>query len=286
MGLSFRGLVVAFVMLCGIACAQPAGTRAEGLSLDAILMRLQIHQWEYERNVPDFFADEWVVSEMHGMHTPQVQTITDSVFRLRRGDRKTFPPVLIETRTVLSTNSVEAKDGQLNGPSVLIGAFSNGLAMVTLQQRICFNFRMTHHRDVHHVPTFAIEYELKPQAVGIPGCLPWPGTRGEAIIDANTFDTLNFQMYVPRYPVVPDIQGPWRWSVEYAPVILDGHRYSMPKKIVSESESMDGAFVWTFRAGYRNYHKTGVHTRIITNLDGQTESAGRSSVKDSQPSAP
>lgn len=268
MRLCSRALLFAFVMLSGLASAQPAGTRADALSLEAILMRLQVHHWEYERNVPDFFADEWAVSEMHGMQTSKMQTISESEFRLRRGDRNVFPPELIETRTVLRSNGVAVSGNRLNGPSILIGAFSNGLAMVTLQQRVCFNFRIARHREVHHAAAFAIEYEIKPHASEIPGCVPWPGTRGEAVVDANTFDTLRFQMYVPRYPVVPGMEGPWRWSVEYAPVILDGKHYSLPSKITSNAESLDGRFVWSFSASYRNYHKLSVTSHIITNVDG------------------
>lgn len=286
MRLCSRALLFAFVMLHGLAYAQPAGTRADGLSLEAILMRLQIHHWDYERNVPDFFAEEWAVSEMHGMQTPKLQTISESVFRLRRGDRKVFPPELIETRTVLRSNGVAVSGNRLNGPSILIGAFSNGLAMVTLQERLCFNFRITHHRDVHHAPTFTIEYERKPHAPEIPGCLPWPGTRGEALVDANTFDTLRFQMYVPRYQVVPGMEGPWRWNVDFAPVVLDGKQYSMPKKISSNAETMDGRIAWSFSASYRNYHKTGVHSRIVTNLDDGMESTDPASMGTRRPPAP
>jgi hypothetical protein len=274
MRLCSRTLLFAFVMFSGLACAQPPGTRADGLSLEEILMRLQIHHWEYERTVPEFFADEWAVSEVHGTQIPRLQTVSESVFRLRRGERDIFPPELIETRTVLRSNGVAVNGSALKGPSILIGAFSNGLAMVTLQERLCFNFRIAHHGDVHHAPTFTIEYEMKPNASEIPGCLPWPGARGEAVIDANTFDTLRFQMHVPRYPEVPGIEGPWRWNVDFAPVVLDGKRYFMPKKITSNAESMDGRIVWSFSASYRNYHKTDVHTRIITSLDDADASSG------------
>ncbi|HEU4635182.1 MAG TPA: hypothetical protein VFS41_03330 [Edaphobacter sp.] len=35
---------------------------------------------------------------------------------------------------------------------------------------------------------------------------------------------------------------------------------------------MDGRIVWSFSASYRNYHKTDVQTRIITNLHDSPES--------------
>ena len=46
-----------------------------------------------------------------------------------------------------------------------------------------------------------------------------------------------------------------------------GVPFSMPRRIESVSEVMDGSAMWTFSATYRNYHKTDVRSRIITNVE-------------------
>lgn len=252
-------------LLGGLLIAQPAGTPTSRLSLDAILMRLQIRRWEYARTVPDFFADEYVTSELRGLRTAPISAITESIFRLRRtSEPGVYPPDLVETRTLRRSNGVTTMAGSpIAGPAVLINAFSNGLSTITLSQKTCYDFTLSRHRDVRHIPVFAIDYRLKPGAETTGNCLPWRNITGQAIVDAQTLNILHFDMQIPRYRVVPTMEGPWRWSIDYAPVVFDGVSFSMPRRIESVSESLDGRFMWTFIANYRNYHKTTVHSRII-----------------------
>ena len=267
-------IAATLALLGGLLIAQPADTSASRLSLDAILMRLQIHRWEYARNVPDFFADEYVTSELRGLRTAPINAITESIFRLRRDSEPgVYPPDLVETRTVRRSNGVTTMAGSpIAGPAMLINAFSNGLSTITLAQKTCYDFTLSRHRDVRHISVFAIDYRLRPGAETTGYCLPWRNVTGQAIVEAQTLNILHFDMQVPRYPVAPGIVGPWRWSIDYAPVVFDGISFSMPRRIESVSESLDGRFLWTFIANYRNYHKTTVHSRIITSTssDGTT----------------
>jgi hypothetical protein len=264
-----RYVVAAIVLVCTIASAQPADPSSAGLSLDAVLMRLQIRRWEYSRNVPDFFADELVTSELRGMRLAPIRAVTESLFRLRRtSEPGVYPPDLAETRTVRRTNGVTVAQGNsIAGPAILINAFSNGLSTITLSQKTCYDFTLSHHRDVHNVAVFAIDYRMKPGAETTGYCAPWRGVSGQAIVEADTLNILHFDMHVPRYPITAIQEGPWRWSIDYAPVTFDGATYSLPRRIESVSESLDGRFMWTFIATYRNYHKTTVHSHIITSTD-------------------
>jgi hypothetical protein len=258
------GVALAFLALPASTQTAPS---ADEVTLDGILMRLQIHHWEYVREVPDFFADEVVYSDLNGLRINGMRTVTQSVFRLRRGNNNVFPPELFETRVVRSSSGDSASGNTLTGPSILIGAFSNGLSTVTLAQKRCFDFRLASHRDFHHIPVFQIDYRLKPEMVATGICGPWQGIHGYAIVDAASFEILSLQMQVPHYLIVTGVHGTWRWWVDYAPVILDGRQFYIPKKIQSQAESDDGRMTWGFVASYRNYHKTGVSSRIITNLD-------------------
>ncbi|MBS1821402.1 MAG: hypothetical protein JST61_05445 [Acidobacteria bacterium] len=260
--------IIGFLIATLTAASLPAMAQqgnADGMPIDSIILRLQIRTWEYLRNVPDFFADEMVISEVHGTGIPSMKTMTESVFRLRRGDSSIFPPVLFESRAVRHSSDPFNTD-TVKGPALLIGGFSNGLATITLTQKNCFDLRIEKHGDLHHRPVFQLAYRLK-QNVNGEECLPWPGASGKAIIDATTFNVLRFEMHVPDYQIVPNVRGPWRWSIDYTPVTLGGRVFTMPQHIVSNCESSDGKIVWFYSAVYRNYHKTDVHSRILTGLE-------------------
>jgi len=259
-------VVTAIVLFCTMAGAQPTDTLPDGLSLDGILMRLQIRRWQYSRNVPDFFADEYVTSEMRGVRTAPINAITESVFRLRRvSEPGVYPPDLQETRVIRRTNGVTVMPGSsIAGPTVLVNAFSNGLTTITLAQKPCYDFTISRHRDLHHTHVFAIDYRMKPNAETTGYCMPWGNVSGQALVDPATFNILHFDMHIPRYPVAGSIEGSWRWSIDYSPVLLDGATFYMPRRIDSVSESVDGRLMWTFIATYRNYHMTNVRSRIIT----------------------
>ena len=261
------GPVIAALALASLP-AKAQQDNPVGISIDGIILRLQIHTWEYLRSVPDFFADEMVISEVQGVGMPSIKTMTESVFRLRRGDSSIFPPELSESRAVRhSSDSYNAET--IKGPALLIGGFSNGLATITLTQKNCFDFHIEKHGDLRHRPVFQLDYRLKQDVHG-QECIPWPGASGKVIVDAATFDVLHFEMNVPNYQIVPNIQGLWRWSIDYMPVTLGGRVFTMPEHIASNCVSSDGKIVWTYSAAYRNYHKTDVHSRILTELESNT----------------
>jgi len=264
-----RWLVLSLGLLTVTASAQTDAPSADQYSLNGILMRLQIHHWEYVREVPDFFADETLYSDMNSVHD-SMRTVYESTFRLRRGERDVFPPDLFETRVVRRANGRTTEGKHLNVPSLVFGVFSNGLATVTLEEKRCYDFHLVSHRPVHHAPVFEIDYRMKPEMVGTAACGPWSDVSGYAVVDATSFETLTVQMKVPHYLVNPGVHGTWRWWIDYAPVVFDGRRFSMPKKIQSEAQSDDGRSSWRFVADYRNYHKTDVKSRIIENLNDAT----------------
>lgn len=265
-------LVAALVFSASLVGEQHAEPPiAGGLSLDEILMRLQIRQWEYERSIPSFFADELVFSEVRGQAVPRIRTVTESTFRLHRStELGVYPPLLDEARAVRRSSGVTAQpNNALVGPSIVIGAFSSGLATITMQQKGCYDFRLEHHHPEHNVPTFVIFYREKPDAERLGDCLPWRGADGQVLVDANSFHVLQFFMHVPRYPMFANIEGPWRWSIDYQSVPFDGRTFYLPNKIESNAETLDGRIMWSFYATYRNYHKTDVRSRIITNVDAK-----------------
>ncbi len=58
--------------------------------------------------------------------------------------------------------------------------------------------------------------------------------------------------------------GVWSWSIDYAPVTLDGKSFWLPKTITSNTATSTGRLInWSFVANYSNYHLLNVHSTIL-----------------------
>jgi hypothetical protein len=237
-----------------------------GLSLEAILLRLQINNWAYMAEVPDFFCDEHVVSGIFQPNYSQRVT-TDSIFRLRRSDPAVAPVELIESREIKTVNKKLAQGETLTGPAIFTGGFGNGVRVVTIEMMHCYDYRLTRDQHLHHVPALVIEYVLKPSAVSDDSCPTPEKHHGRVWIDPQSLQPLRIEMKVPNHELFQGTHGSWDWSIDYAPVSFDNKLFWMPRTITSISRSDGIRGRWTFTATYTNYHKTNVTSHILTNLD-------------------
>ncbi len=117
----------------GLFAQTVAPTSAAQPSMDEILRRLQENLWDYQANVPDFFADEHVVSTSKSEGARDMKTTTDSTFRLVRSHGIGEPHTFTESREVKLVNKKSAKGEELRGPAIFTGAFSTGLSVVSLE---------------------------------------------------------------------------------------------------------------------------------------------------------
>jgi len=238
------------------------------MPIEAILMRLQIRAWAYENTVPDFFADERVVSSRTTPHFGVVSHVTNSLFRLRRESAPGIsPPALSESREVKAVDSSASEGESITGPAIFSGAFSSALLTVSMEMSQCFDYRLQPLGRYHRLPAIVIDYEMKPSALKDERC-PGPEPHsGRAWIDPQTFQPQRIEMRIPNHHLDDGSRVLWTWSVEYAPANLEGKLFWLPKMIISIADANDGSAQWSFTATYRNYHKTNVTSRIITNLD-------------------
>ena len=244
-------------------------------TLGEILQRLQENLDQYDSGVPSFFCDEHVVSRM----VPDVhnqQTVTDSVFRLKRTAKPDHTTILEESREVKTVNDQPATKQEIDGPSIVRGAFEGGLAVVSLNQTSCMNYTLQriNRNDAKAAIIIHFASVLTPENSG--GCLLHENGRGRVLIDPATMQVTRMELTTPHHTIIPGdkmgygssgaIMGDWVLSVDYAPVVLDGKSFWMPATIASRSTSGRGTFhpiVWTFRATYSNYHKLEVTSRIL-----------------------
>lgn len=217
-------------------------------------------------NVPNFFADEHVVSNLKQEGAREVKTTTDSIFRLVRskeiGEAQTFS----ESREIKTVNKKAAKGEDIQGPAIFSGAFSTGVSIVSLEMSRCFDYTLEPTALLNKTAAIPIAFAIKPDMRGDDSC-PGPEPQsGRSWIDPVSFHPLRIEMTIPNHVDNNGRRVLWTWSVDYAPVVFDSKQFWMPKTITSSAEANDASGIWSFIATYSNYHKLTVNSRILTDV--------------------
>jgi hypothetical protein len=260
--------LVVFLGLSSALCAQ----RAKTPTLDEILQRLEANLKHYDTSVPSFFCDEHVLSRIEPGQRDNKDTVTDSVFRLKRTVSADHTTALVESRQIKSINGKPANSQKMDGPAMLSGAFEGGLAVVSLKQATCTNYtlqRINKKRSgEHYIVRFATV--LTPQ--NTPHCLLKENSKGRVFIDPASMQITHLELTTPHHTIIPEdfdtspVVGQRVITVDYAPVLLGGEKFWMPSMITLRATSGAGSFhpmVWSFQATYRNYHKVEVESHIL-----------------------
>ncbi len=257
-------IVLASLLPLTGSAQQPA---APAPSLQDILVHLQENVWDYLANVPNFFCDEHVASNLQQEGRHDIRTTTESVFRLVRskaiGEAHTFT----ESREVKTINKKAAKGDQIHGPAIFSGGFSTSAGVVSLEMSRCYDYTLQPPGLLNNkTPAIIIDYAMNPDMLTDDSC-PGPEKQsGRAWIDPATFHTLRVEMAVPSHKDNNGERVYWTWSVDFAPVSFDNKQFWMPATITSKAIANNASGVWSFTANYSNYHKLTVNSRIITDV--------------------
>jgi hypothetical protein len=268
-------------------------------TLDTILTALEENLHQYHSQVPSFLCDEHAESNVVP-GTPNQDTVTDSVFRLKRDLRPDHSTVLAESRDIKTVNGRPASSDEISGPSILSGAFSGALAMVSLSQKACMNYKLrpikaSRGKDRTPAP-YVVEFSTVPERLRPANCLLQEEGKGRVFIDPATMQITRMELTAPNHLIAEartadgqkalPILGPWEVSVDYTPVQLAAQTFWMPATIASimthdqgVTVSLSGprtrvggveavnSTIWSFQATYRNYHKLEVTSRIVPTDD-------------------
>jgi len=274
---STKGRWIAVVLLLcvpvgfGAAVAQQTKTP----TLTEILQRLEDNLHRYNTLVPSFFCDEHAVATT-SPDPQQESSITISTFRLMRmptpvPDGKS---ILEESREVRMVNEKPATGDRVSGPAVLSGAFSSGLALVSLGQQACMRYTLKPDVQNSSSKPYIVEFASVPARKRSDDCLMHEDVTGRVLIDRDTMQVMHLEFTVPHHLIgtavstVPGLEtnpilGRWDVTVEYAPVVLDEKSFWLPTKI---SDKMMASLIpkrWSFDATYSNYHKLEVTSHIL-----------------------
>ena len=239
-------------------------------TLDEILARLDANLHHYDAAVPSLFCSEHAVSQVWP-GSAQENTVTDSVFRLRRTGVPGHSTALEESREIEKVNGKPATSQKIDGPTLLSGVFEGGLAVISLSQRACMTYELEpvkKRRSAPYVIRFATA--LTPANAG--NCLLQDSSKGRAFIDPVSLEITHLELTTPRHRIAPGdawsppVMGKRVLTVDYAPVALGAGTFWMPATITMQAIRDANTFhetVWSFDATYSNYHKLEVTTRIV-----------------------
>jgi hypothetical protein len=269
--------------------AQKTGTP----TLEGILQRLEENLEQYNALVPSFFCDEHVVSKK----SPDRQfesRVTDSTFRLKRvaNPDPDGKPILEESREVKRVNGQPANGQTLSGPTTVRGAFSGGLALVSLNQQACMSYKLLPIKRNHPKDAYIVQFASVAASERPDDCLLQEDSSGRVLIDPATMQIKRMELHAPHHlivpggrtsagGVIPQVVGVWDLAIDYAPVLLGGHSFWLPSTIkVKMSGSPDGMLIanrnvnesldvdpfqtdWSLFVDYSNYHRLEVTSRIV-----------------------
>ncbi|HKO19261.1 MAG TPA: hypothetical protein VJU82_10285 [Acidobacteriaceae bacterium] len=255
----------ALLALSSMLCAE----RPSPPTLEQILQRLETNLHRYDTTVPSFFCDEHAISAVWP-GAPNENRITDSVFRLTRTPQPDHTTTLVESRDIQKVDGKPATERNVDGPTLLRGAFEGGLAVVSLSQSACMSYSLQPIRKSHPIKPYIIYFATDGAPRNRANCLLQENSTGRAFIDPASMQIKHLEITTPRHVIdrgdydTPDLVGKRVLTVDYSPVTLGGQTFWMPSAINMRVTS--GTFhmtVWSFQAKYRNYHKLEVTSRIV-----------------------
>lgn len=261
---------ISLVACLGFSCVLHA-QEAKKPTLAEILQRLETNLNHYDTGVPSFFCDEHVVSQMEPGVRDQ-NTVTDSVFRLKRTADSDRTTTLVESREIKSVNGKPPTKRDLKGPTLVSGVFEGGLAVVSPNQTSCMRYDLQRMNRKRPADPYIIRFATALTPENTADCLLQEKSKGRVFIDPASMQITHLELNTPRHTIIPGnayempVVGKRDLTVDYAPVLLGGQTFWMPNTITSRNVGGAGTFdvtVWSFQATYRNYHRLEVTSRIL-----------------------
>lgn len=254
----------------GFPCALQS-QQAKAPTLDEILHRLEANLNHYDKGLPSLFCDEQVVSRVEP-GAGNRDTVTDSVFRVKRTANSRNTSSLVESREIKSVNGKAPKSQDIEGPSLLSGVFEGGLAVVSVNQKVCMRYELERIKSNRPDGPYVIRFATALTRENSADCLLQEKSRGRVFVDPLSMQITHLELTTPHHLIVPGnayaypVVGERKLRVDYAPVSLGGETFWLPSSITSRDIGDAKTFhptVWSFQATYRNYHRLEVTSHIL-----------------------
>jgi hypothetical protein len=229
-------------------------------TLDEILQRLEDNLNRYDKDVPNFFCSEHVVSSLSYAKTHQ-STATDSIFRIIRNSSGT----LTESREIQAVNGTPAKGEHVGGPTSISEVFTGGLDTVSLSQNACMTYTLQPIDPGHPNQPYVIQFTTQPNTRLRPECVLKEEGAGRVFVDPATMQVIRMELRAPHHVIGPGETGVWQIAIDYAPVSLLGQTFWMPSTLTSTATPSEvyAPTVYSLSARYSDYHKLEVTSHIV-----------------------
>jgi hypothetical protein len=230
-------------------------------TLDEILLRLENNLDHYDKQVPNFFCNEHVVSSLIYGQKRQ-STVTDSIFRVTRA----LSGTLTELHEIKAVNGTPASGERVGGPTTLSGVFSGGLDAVSLRQKACMSYTLQPIQPGRSDEPYVIQFTTLPNTKRRSECVLKEEGSGRVFIDPTTTQITRMELMAPHHAINPGEAGVWKISIDYASVSFAGQTFWMPTTITSTATPSDVYVptVYSFSARYSDYHKLEVTSHIVS----------------------
>lgn len=256
-----HGLQIVLFLNFFVAVHLVSAQQVTAPTLDEILLRLEKNLDHYDKQVPNFFSSEQVVSSLvYG--TKQQSTVTDSVFQVTRD----VSGVLNEERETKVVNGSPANGERIGGPTTLGGVFSGGLDVVSLRQKACMSYTLQPIQSERSDEPYVIQFTTLPMTKRRPECVLKEEGSGLVFVDPATMQVTRMELMAPHHAINPGEVGIWKISIKYAPVSFAGQTFWMPMIIASTATPSEAYVptVYSFSARYYDYHKLEVTSHIVS----------------------
>ena len=266
-----RTLSAAILLVTMLAFSSALSAQQQD-TLDKILDRLDANLNYYDARLPSLFCDEHVVSSQVEPGMRDVNTVADSVFRLKRTPQPDHTVSLVESREIQLVDGKPATSQPHYDPTVLNGAFEGGLAVISRSQTACMSYSLQRTKRGRPSEPYVVRFATALTPQNSAGCLLQENCSGRAFIDPVSLQVTRLELTTPHHVIIPwgpftsPIKGRRDLSVDYAPVLLGGETFWMPSAITMRNVSGSGTFhlmIWSYKATYRNYHLMEVKSRIL-----------------------
>jgi hypothetical protein len=266
-----RTLSAAILLVTMLAFSSALSAQQQD-TLDKILDRLDANLNYYDARLPSLFCDEHVVASQVEPGMRDVNTVADSVFRLKRTPQPDHTVSLVESREIQLVDGKPATSQPHYDPTVLNGAFEGGLAVISRSQTACMSYSLQRTKKGPPGEPYVVRFATALTPQNSAGCLLQENSSGRAFIDPVSLQVTRLELTTPHHVIIPwgpftsPIIGRRDLNVDYAPVLLGGETFWMPSAITMRNVSGSGTFhmmIWSYKATYRNYHLMEVKSRIL-----------------------
>jgi hypothetical protein len=170
-------------------------------TLEEILQRLEANLNHYDAKVPSFLCDEHVVSQRQS-EAGKKDSVTESVFRLKRTPNADHTATLVESRDIKSVDGRPATSDDVDGPTLLEGAFEGGLAVVSLSQSVCTNYALQKIHAARPAEPYVIRFDTVVTPQNAAQCLLEEDSKGRVVIDPASMQITHLELTTPHH-VIP-----------------------------------------------------------------------------------